>query len=425
MALSTASILPAEEDWQETLKLLAALIQSHPIYKSEGLWRAQDLIANHLRAQQGFSVFEDVFEAKDIKAISGYVDVTAFGSFYADYESFFKRNIIAIVDSERPGPTLLLNGHVDVDLVTSSELWSFKEGWKSGRIIDGKIYGRGACDMLGGLVAMIATAIALSKNKQLWKGRLILTAVTDEEIGGNGTLRSLMWLKDRGYLDNKSLMALVAEPSGRNVALSSLGFMHFALQFRGQALHMGAAKREDNALWSLKKFMDQFESILHKSAQALNVTFSEQELAYNLGIVQGGSDATIPIASLLLEGVIFFPAKLNPHKFKSSISKIIQKEFTNVKLDWSDFFFEGATFPPSSLYESLLKSQTPVWQVKDGYFRSPCDARLFKSYGIPTVIYGPGALEQAHSVDEYLCLNELYLYCCHLIQSICICTARN
>lgn len=404
-----------ESEWESTIDLLVQLIQAHPVYASQGLTRSQDLVIEYLKKNQWPSIFVDSFSATDLQHDPEYVNVKQFGSFYADYELIPKRNIIGIVESDHPGPTLIFNGHIDVDLVTASDLWQDKEGWKSGKRVGSMVFGRGSCDMLSGLAGLIAVANQLNKNRSYWKGRVILTVVTDEEIGGNGTLRSLHWLEKKGLLSEVS-GCLIAEPTGRKVSLSSLGFLHFSIEAHKKPLHMGAAKKEENSIWVISHLVQEFELILLKAAQKINPAISLNELTSNFGIIQGGGDPAIPIPKIQLEGTIFHPKHLHPNELKNEISYELNTRFPEVLLKWGNFSFEGAKYSPFFLYNTLL--ETVPW-VEDGGFRSPCDARLFLKYNIPTVIYGPGFLEQAHAVDEFICLNELRSYIDHLICSLC------
>lgn len=404
-----------ESEWESAIELLVQLIQAHPVYASQGLRKSQDLVIEYLKKNQWASVFEDPFLAIDLQHDAEYVDVRQFGSFYADYEFVPKRNVIGIVESDHPGPTLIFNGHIDVDLVTAGNLWQDKEGWKSGKRVGSKIYGRGSCDMLAGLVGLIAAVNHLSKNRSHWRGRIILTVVTDEEIGGNGTLRSLHWLEERGLLSEAS-GCLIAEPTGRKVSLSSLGFLHFSIEVHKKPLHMGAAKKEENSIWIISHLVQEFERILLKAAQKIHPSHALNELTSNFGIIQGGDDPAIPIPKIQLEGAIFHPKHLHTNELKNEISNELNARFPEVLLHWGDFSFEGAKYSPFFLYHTLLETAPGV---QEGEFRSPCDARLFLKHNIPTVIYGPGFLEQAHAVDEFICLNELRSYIDHLIRSLC------
>jgi acetylornithine deacetylase/succinyl-diaminopimelate desuccinylase-like protein len=163
----------SEKLWEQSLELLAKLIQAHPLYASEGLWKAQEILREYLEKSLWTHVHVDEFMDSDICGLDGYVDVAAFGDAYRDYAKVPKRNIIGIVDSGVPGPAIILNGHVDVDGVSAPSAWKHPQGWQSGIIENGSIYGRGSTDMLSGLVALTAVC-QMFHLRAGWKGKLIL-----------------------------------------------------------------------------------------------------------------------------------------------------------------------------------------------------------------------------------------------------------
>ena len=93
-------------------------------------------------------------------------------------------NLVAAFDGANEGKHLVLNGHIDVFPVGDGTGWT-KDPW-GGELIDGKIYGRGACDMKAGTSASIFTYAFLHRIRQRLEGRLTLTAVSDEETFGPG-----------------------------------------------------------------------------------------------------------------------------------------------------------------------------------------------------------------------------------------------
>ena len=90
-------------------------------------------------------------------------------------------NIVARFDAPRPGRHLVLNGHMDVFPAADHE-WS-RSPW-SGEIVDGRIHGRGACDMKGGLASLTLAFLHLGALREELRGRLTYTAVSDEETFG-------------------------------------------------------------------------------------------------------------------------------------------------------------------------------------------------------------------------------------------------
>ena len=405
-------MLIEESDWEDAIALLSELIRAHPIYASEGMTTAQNAVLSYLQKNGWTNLFEDHFEAASINHHREYIEVENFGSLYQDYSKIPKRNLMALIESASPGPTRIFNGHIDVERVHSPEGWMAENGWKSAAILGDKIYGRGAADMLSGLVGMIAAANILRKHPTAWKGRIILTVVMDEEIGGNGTLRSLLWLEKHGYLSS-STQCLIAEPTDRTYGLSSLGFLHMILEIKNPPVHMSAAAARKNPLKLLSNLLLCFDDLMFQAAAQSVSAIDANSLVSNFGIIHGGDDAAIPIPTLHVEGVLFFPEELNPELFKIALCEKIKTQFPEIQIKWGQFFFKGASYPSFDLAEALKRLG-----IKEKIFRSPCDARLYKSFSIPVIIYGPGSLNQAHAIDEWVSLSELRKYINNLIQAI-------
>lgn len=409
-----------ESDWKEAVLLLSRLIQAHPVYGSEGIFQAQEEVLSFFRDRSSslsndiqLKIFEDVFKASDIDSYPQYVEVEKFGPIYSDYKKHPKRNLMFVLENNQAGPTFILNGHIDVERVHLPDAWSQKEGWKSGQIVDGRMMGRGATDMLSGLISLIAALRWFSKNPTLWKGRLILAIVIDEEIGGNGTLRSLLWMKEKGLLENPTY-ALIAEPSDEHYCLSSLGFLHLIVETHHRPFHMGAASFKDHPLQDLAHFILSIEDLVLEVAKKILPTISTETLVCHFGAIQGGDDAAIPIPHCILEGTLFLPEDLSGPLFQAELLKEVQKKFPRLSIRWGDFHFPGADFPVNPLSQALDQQL-----IQKKIFRSPCDARLFRDFSIPVVIYGPGFLQQAHAIDEWISLSHLNAYLNSLIKALC------
>jgi succinyl-diaminopimelate desuccinylase len=125
-------------------------------------------------------------------------------------------NIVAVAEGAGPGRHLVLNGHIDVFPVGEDETWT--HGPWSGAVADGAVWGRGASDMKCGTSASILAFVYLSRLRHRWRGKLALTAVSDEETGGKWGTRYLLEHRAADCLGD---CILNAEPSG-------LGSIRFA-----------------------------------------------------------------------------------------------------------------------------------------------------------------------------------------------------
>src|SRR5690606_39051772 len=141
-------------------------------------------------------------------------------------------NIVATFDGGQPGPHLVLNGHIDVFPVGAEE---WKHGAWSGAVADGKIWGRGASDMKCGTSCSIWTYIYLHRIREKLKGRLTLTAVSDEETFGPWGARYLIEHHRDEVLGD---CCLNGEPSGREtIRFGERGLLWLAVTVKTRGAH--------------------------------------------------------------------------------------------------------------------------------------------------------------------------------------------
>lgn len=391
------------------IEFVKKLIDHYPIYGSQGLKKSQHLVCEYLQSTNWDNVYVDRFYAEEISNDQLYIDVAAFGSTYQQYDEVEKCNVIGILDSGKAGPTVILNGHIDVDILNAKFLVENKPSLAQ---VEGDILrGRGATDMLSGLTAMMVVSSIFANYKSNWCGKIIFCSVCDEEIGGNGTLRSLQFLKSHDYLTNNTY-CIIGEPSMNRLCLESLGFMHVDYTFTADSVHMGVATKMNNSLYAAIDFINGFDDLLQSALKKVGLEYNPKQFKYNFGVVYGGDDSAIPIASLSLKSTLFFPEIIDANRFYDLIKSEIDQRYENISVSSTGISFPGASFQPFKLYDDLSKYES------SDTFTSPCDARLYKNYNIPTIIYGPGSLEQAHSENEFINIQSIYEYADSLLKGL-------
>lgn len=139
-------------------------------------------------------------------------------------------NIVADIHGARPGPILILEGHTDVVTAGARDAWSFDPF--GGELRDGRLHGRGATDMKGGLAAMLYAARAIQDAGADFAGTLRLAILADEEglmLGAKGFVAD-------GYLDGAAA-ALTAEPESDHICLAQKGALRLRVTMRGRMAH--------------------------------------------------------------------------------------------------------------------------------------------------------------------------------------------
>lgn len=407
---------PAAESLEAQVAFLSDLVQTGPLYESISSQRAcAERIANQLELFGWDEVGLQSYTARDIAHDPNYIPVDTFGEQYAEDIDRPKTNVLGVLRANQPGRTLILNGHYDIEPVTDEDRWS--HAWNGGEVANGKVWGRGASDMLGGLTSQLYVASRLAADRDSWSGQIIFTAVADEEIGGNGTLASLHELSRNGLLENgRETSCLIAEPSDGVIALDSPGFLHMILRAQGNARHMAGAALRDNVLYDMLETIEGFEETL--DAAARNVNPEAQGLRHTFGIIKGGADAATPMAAIVSEATILYPVTTPVRTLQRSIADTLAETAPKIEVEFSDFHFDGQHSPQGEL-SAALESTRPDDSISFGTFPSPCDARLFGHFGMNQVVtYGPGSLEQAHAVDEHISIASIDTYNGHLESAI-------
>lgn len=149
--------------------------------------------------------------------------------------------LIAAWSSGRPGLRLGLTGHLDVVPCGQEDAWTYPPF--AGQILDSKIYGRGASDMKGGLVALIAAASRLIQDQTIKTGSLYFIITADEETGGKGAEA----LAQAGLIPKLDAL-ICAEPTDLTICTGHRGGLSLKFESFGQAGHAATAPVEQNAL---------------------------------------------------------------------------------------------------------------------------------------------------------------------------------
>lgn len=204
--------------------------------------------------------------------------------------------VVGTMGAERGGRSLILNGHVDVVPAGDPANWRYPP-WQ-GTIADGRVYGRGALDMKGGLCCALFAAKALRDAGVQLNGRLIIQSVIGEEDGGCGTLATAL----RGY---RADGAVIMEPTELCVAPAQAGALNFRLTVPGLAAH-GCVREE--GVSAVEQFLPLHAALLElereRNADVRDPLYARYALPYALcmGRVQAGNWASSVAEELVCEG---------------------------------------------------------------------------------------------------------------------------
>lgn len=404
-----------EKDLPSLVGLLQRLIHCEPCYLGDGsgIHQAQHLVRSELESL-GFQVITVQLDPAEVRRHPAYVRVEEWGEQFTHYAPDMHPSLSAQLIIDTSYPILALNGHVDVEPVNAPNQWFSPGLWKSGELIGDKIYGRGAADMLGGLAGILFTLKHVVNSGTPLKTNLLVHCVADEEIGGNGTLQCLLQ-------GPKPDFALIAEPTGLSICRSSLGFHHFKIACHGIPVHMSQATADQNAIDQALIAYQHLKQLWPILSQAIcsSRDFGKSQInPLTFGRIQGGNDPAVPADFCCLEGVAFSAPQQTCQDVEQLLMSLLPGSVA-ATVQMTAMSFPGAEEDNISVVQALLRA-TQYLGVRSRIqgFVSPCDMRLYTHFGVPSTIFGPGHLAQAHGPNEYTSIKELLSFCKVLLLSL-------
>jgi acetylornithine deacetylase len=323
---------------------------------------------------------------------------------------------VATLKGSGGGRSLILNGHVDTMPPGDKEKWSH-DPW-AGAIGGGNMVGLGVCDMKAGVAAMILAVRFLQEAGLDLKGDVMVQSVVDEEGGGNGTLACVV----EGY---RADAAIVTEPTRLHVQPATRGVLLLEVDVEGRATHACLKWGGVNAIEKgVKIVQGMIELERLWLAQRRNPLFPPPTIT--IGQIQGGlAGSQVPGECVLKFDVKYLPVEMErdgqEKKITGDMVKQEVKDWIHAlcagdvwlrdhppKLTWYQHCIPHYLDPQHSLAQMMRGHTQQVlgWGVISG-FPAGCDARhLHNRASIPTVVFGPGDLQYAHSIDEQVSLEE-------------------
>jgi acetylornithine deacetylase len=334
-------------------------------------------------------------------------------AYSVEVERAHSLGVVGVMGAESGGRSLIFNGHVDVVPPGDESNWRYPP-WQA-TIADGRVYGRGALDMKGGLCCALFAAKAIHNAGVRLKGKLLVESVIGEEDGGMGTLATVL----RGY---KADGAVVVEPTELKVAPAQAGALNFRLTVPGQATH-GCVREE--GVSAIEKFMPLYRALIdleqQRNAQSDDPLYARYELPYPLcvGTVKAGTWASSVPESLTCEGRYGVAVGEDIGAARRLLAETVARAAQAdpwlrehpPTLEWWGGQFEPAAIPVDhpivQTVSEAFRGVTGHAPVLEGMTYG-ADMRLLANEGdTPTVLFGPGDVRNAHRPDEFVPLDDL------------------
>ena len=258
------------------------------------------------------------------------------------------------------------------------------------------IYGRGACDMKGGVAAMCSAAISMFRDKTPLNGQIRLTFVADEEDANLGM---------HAFLDSHkaATYTILGEPTDLHVAIAHRGVGRYYIDLLGHACHAALRSTEETAVakaaravMAIEDLNKQLESMTHDVLPSPSIVVT---------MVQGyEKDNVVPGKVRLLVDFRVLPGMTEPQTRKLVQDALDAHGIVGYELT-KHFFMPGGEVAQAHPFVSACVEQAEKLNERKEApqaFGASCEQCFLVEAGSATVIIGPGSLDQAHTVDEFV-----------------------
>ena len=305
-------------------------------------------------------------------------------------------NVIGRLRGSRPGPTLMFNAHLDTVPPYGMSI--------EPRVVDGRLLGRGAADMKGALAAMLAVVDRLAPDRD-FAGELLLTGVAGEENGSPGT-RALVAAGIRADF------AIVGEPTMMRAGRAHKGAMWARATFRGVATHGSVPGNGINAIQHAARFVTAVETGLTPVLQRRTHPLLGPATV-NVGVIAGGDrPPMVPASCTVALDRRWLPGEEHADVLAEIRAVAEGLRISDPRVDVTVDEMDGTgTFVHAPL--DCPRDNPHLRMLCDLLGDEPVglqfwtDGALLAAHGTPAVVCGPGDIAQAHSLDEWVSVDQL------------------
>lgn len=332
-------------------------------------------------------------------------------------------NVIARLEATVPGaPTVLWDAHQDTVPVDGMTIDPFLP-----LVRDGRLQGRGACDVKGGMAAMLVALERLAGSSRPRPLTILFTATVNEEFGFSGARAiASLWSgagvvrpgdgPARDLVGPRPVAGIVAEPTGLDVVGMHKGAVRWRIRVGGRACHSAFPERGDNAIYPAARASLAIEAL----ARELLTRAPDHPCGpptISLGTIRGGSGVNLVPDSVLLELDRRLVPGECPREARDEVIRRIADACPGAAIEHEEPFVEHNGLPSGGA-ETLLAGRPLAERLVEAVgahghpsvvraARYGTNASVYAAAGVPTVVFGPGSIDQAHTADEWIEISEV------------------
>lgn len=324
-----------------------------------------------------------------------------------------RENLLGLLDGEVPadrgGPLLLLDAHQDTVPVDGMTIDPFMPELRGGRV-----YGRGACDTKGGMAAMLSAVARLAQDRPAGMPSILLALTVNEEYGFTGAVKltELFGASPGGIVPRRPDAALVAEPTGLDVVVAHKGMVRWQCHTRGRAAHSAHPEAGENAIYRMARVLNVLEEYARDVVGRAGAHPLCGPATLSVGTIAGGvSVNTVPDRCTIEIDRRLPPGEDGVRARQAVIEYLESRLGADFPVDHDPSYLSGpalsddANGPPADRLTSLVCDVAGSCRRVGVPYGT--HAAVYAAAGVPSVVFGPGFIEQAHTRDEWVPVDQV------------------
>ena len=371
-------------DIEQVLKDLVALPSVNPMHGDPGPYCLEGRVTDYLA-----DTFERLGWAHQRQTVSPGRD-----------------NIFARIDGD-DDRIVMLEAHQDTVPVLGMTIPPFEP-----TISNGRMYGRGSCDVKGGMAAMLAAMARLADERPAGMPTVVFAGSVNEEHGFDGAAAFSRFWNESDLLPKPPDIAIVAEPTNLDVVVAHKGQMRWRVPPDGVAVHSAQPERGVNAIYRMACVVRSLERWANDVAPTHGAHALCGRTTLSVGTIAGGIGVNVVPDHCAIEIDVRVLPGADPHAVRQHVIDHVTAD-ADVPFDviHETPFLVGLPLPSEGNAElarrlvSAVRSEIGRGEAVGVPFGT--DASQFAADGIPSVVFGPGCIEQAHTKDEWIELAQL------------------
>ena len=342
-----------------------------------------------------------------------------------DSDRYPRTNVVARIEGDGPGPCVHFNSHIDV--VAPGEGWTVDPF--AGLVRDGRVYGRGTCDMKGGLAASVVAVEAMLESGIPFPGAIEISGTVDEESGGYA---GVAWLAERGHFSKPRVdHVIIPEPLYKDsVCLGHRGVWWAEIEIRGRIAHGSMPFLGVSAIRGMAAFLEKVEHELYPRLAERRTAMpvipdAARQSTLNFNSIHGGLDeqdltSGFPSALVADRCRVVLDRRYLMEEDEAEVRAEVVEILDRLSAERDEFEYAlrelwsvppTLTEPDSPLVRALDRNIERVLGTPSRHVASPGTYEQKHVWRVgklkDCVAYGPGILELAHQPDEYIDIDDM------------------